>query len=441
MGIFAGIARTVNEKSTYNWRVILLIVSLTELFIGGGGRFIVLGPLTFRMWLFGLTQAVVWWSIFTGQYKPSKQVYRLIGLFFGLTGLAALNGYLSGAPIKLILTDVKPLLFWLNLLFYGMVIVSSREVALVRACLKWSAAFLALGYLILLLLWRFDVVHGFTFYMLTSPTEELSFRGSLGFFSKAFIFLPIGIFFWLQEKTYRKFFWIFIIYLAILLTFTRGFWLLIFGIHLVYTVFFNHRNLISWLAIVLMLTSLFSVGLYVRQVDQQNFPELMYFQQESVKRYEARDLKPWQRALSGKFSQGFEARESSIIDRIIQIGEVEDFLSPRSVLIGNGFGMGIPSRPIHMEISYLEIFHKQGILGLLLWGWLFWCLVRSFLVVIGDRVRRSTLFHEDAFVFLVAALFMFGISFLNPFINSPMGLGMLAISLVCLNVKRNEVAP
>jgi hypothetical protein len=428
----------VNERKTYSWQTILLLVSLTELFIGGGGRFFNLGPLTLRMWLFGITQVVVWWHIFKGIYKPGKDLLALVVVFFGVTALGALNGYLSGAPVGLILTDVKPLLYWLNLLFYGMVIIGQREVDLVKACLKWNATILAVVYLLLLLLIRLEVVHGFSFYRLTLSSEELSFRGSLGFFYKGFIFLPIGIFYWLQEKTYRKYFWVFVIYLAILLTFTRGFWLIIFAIHLVYTLFFNSRNVVSWLAVVLMITSLFSVGVYVAQVDQQNFPELMYFQQESVKRYQAKDLKPWQRQLSNKFSQGFEARESSIIDRIIQLGEVQDALSVKSVLIGNGLGKGIPSRPIHFEISYLEVFHKQGLLGLALWAWLFWLLLKRFMTAIGSRLREKTLFHEDAFVLLVTALFMFGISWLNPFINSPMGLGVLAIALVSLKPEFND---
>jgi hypothetical protein len=428
----------LNERSTYNWRTILLIVSLTELFVGGGGRFLTLGPLSLRMWLFGITQAVVWWDILRNNYKPQKEIYLFIGLFFGVTSISALNGFLSGAPVKLVLTDIKPLLYWFNLLFYGMAIVGAREVALVRTCLKWSAAFLAVGYILLLLLWRFEVFHGFSFYMLALPTEELSFRGSLGFFYKGFIFLPIGIFFWLQEKTPRKYFWVIIIYLAILLTFTRGFWLLIFGIHLVYTVFFNSKNTISWLAIVLMLTSLYSLGVYVQQVEQQNFPELMHFQEKHVKRYQAKDLKPWQRALASKFTQGFEARESSIIDRIIQIGEVENNLSPKSILIGNGFGMGIPSRPIHMEISYLEIFHKQGILGLSIWAWLFASLWKRFYIRIGRDFKLIN-YKDETFAFFISAAFMFAISLTNPFINSPMGLGMLAIALICLQIPPKEV--
>jgi hypothetical protein len=34
---------------------------------------------------------------------------------------------------------------------------------------------------------------------------------------------------------------------------------------------------------------------------------------------------------------------------------------------------------------------------------------------------------------------MFAISLTNPFINSPMGLGMLAIALICLQIPPKEV--
>ena len=164
----------------------------------------------------------------------------------------------------------------------------------------------------------------------------------------------------------------------------------------------------------------------------------MHFQEKHVKRYQAKDLKPWQRAMASKFTQGFEARESSIIDRIIQIGEVENNLSPKSILIGNGFGMGIPSRPIHMEISYLEIFHKQGILGLSIWAWLFASLWKRFYIRIGRDFKQIN-YKDETFAFFISAAFMFAISLTNPFINSPMGLGMLAIALICLQIPPKEV--
>jgi len=417
-----------NENS--NWRVLLLIVSLTELIVGGGGRLFVIGPVTLRMLLFVLTQAVVWYSIVKGEFQIDQKHKRFGLVFFGITFLSAIIGLLNKAGLASVLTDLKPLLYWANLLFYLQTIRSQKTVELVKNIFKWSTALMAFGYLVVLVFWRLEIIDGWKMYQWFLPTEELSFRGNQGFFYKGFIFLPIGIFFWLQESGYRKFLFVFALYLAMLLTFTRGFWLLIFGIHLFYTVVYNTKNLISWLAIVLMLTSLYSVGLYIQIQDEQNFPEMMVYQEHSREVYEDMELDEWKKRWGGYFSQGFTDRESSLLDRIIQITQVLDAVSPTSLFVGHGFGVGTQNRPIHMEISYLEVFHKQGLMGLILWIWLFINLWKLFYQKVGTI--RQLQFDDDAFVFFSAAVIMFGISFLNPFINSPMGLGMLAIAFVCL---------
>lgn len=423
------------KKTTTDWSVVLFVVSLTELLVGGGGRLFEIGPLTLRMYLFGATQAVVWWSIVRGSWRPDATTWKLFGALAGLTAVSAGIGWFNQAPLGAIFTDVKPLLYWANLLFYAQIINSSERLELVKAVFRWSSALLAVAYLLVLLLWKFNIIYGWGMYLWALPTEELSFRGNLGFFYKGFIFLPIGIFFWLQENTYyRKFIWVFLIYLAMLLTFTRGFWLIIFTIHVLYTIFYNPKNIISWLAIVLMVTSLLSVGLYVSQVPNQNFPELAEFQQNSRETYKRKPLKDWQRKLGNMFSQGFEDRESSIIDRIIQVGEVIDAATPASIFIGNGLGKGTDSRQVHMEISYLEIFHKQGLMGLAVWFGLFYALWRGFYRRMGRSLKKIP-FEDDAFVFFMAAAFMFAISFLNPFINAPMGLAMLGIALISLRTE------
>lgn len=423
------------KKTTTDWSVVLFVVSLAELLVGGGGRLFEIGPLTLRMYLFGATQAVVWWSILRGSWRPDSTTWKLFGALAGLTAVSAGIGWFNQAPLGAIFTDVKPLLYWANLLFYAQIINSSERLELVKTVFRWSSALLAVAYLLVLLLWKFNIIYGWGMYLWALPTEELSFRGNLGFFYKGFIFLPIGIFFWLQENTYyRKFIWVFLIYLAMLLTFTRGFWLIIFTIHVLYTIFYNPKNIISWLAIVLMVTSLLSVGLYVSQVPNQNFPELAEFQQNSRETYKRKPLKNWQRKLGNMFSQGFEDRESSIIDRIIQVGEVIDAATPASIFVGNGLGKGTDSRQVHMEISYLEIFHKQGLMGLAVWFGLFYALWRGFYRRMG-RSLKNIPFEDDAFVFFMAAAFMFAISFLNPFINAPMGLAMLGIALISLRTE------
>jgi hypothetical protein len=201
---------------------------------------------------------------------------------------------------------------------------------------------------------------------------------------------------------------------------------------LLYTVFYNSRNLVSWLLLVLMLTSVFSVSMYVGQLANHDFEGLKKYQTvPSVVAKPQPDLKPWQEKLGNSFSQGFKNRQSSVLDRIVQIGEVVEAVTPRSFFIGHGFGNGVPSRPVHMEISYLEIFHKQGMLGLSVWALLFASLWRRFYRQVGRNLRTVD-YKEESFAFFIAAVFMIAISLTNPFINSPMGLGMLGVALVCL---------
>lgn len=420
-----------------DWKFILFLLSFVELLVGGGGRIFDFGGFTLRMVLFVATQSVVWISVLRGTYKPASDVLWLFGSFVGVTAFSAGIGYLNQAPLSAIITDIKPLLFWANLLFYAQVVNSWARVQIIKRYIRWSTALMAASYLLFLLIWRLRLIDGWAFYQWVRPTEEFFYRGSLGFFFKGFIFLPIGIFFWQQRSTYSKFFWIFIIYLALLLTFTRGLWLLIFGIHLLYTLLYNYRSLVSWLIVLLMVTSVFSVTSYVKQVKNFDFEGLAVYQKKVQVQVQQQKvaLSPMQEKLGGMFSQGFKNRQVSIIGRFVQFEEVAAAISWRSVLIGHGFGQGVPSRPIHMEVSYLEIFHKQGLLGLGLWIGLMVALWRRFYAQVGARLRAIH-YQSEAFAFFISATFMFVISFTNPFINSPMGLGMLALALVVLKLPK-----
>lgn len=423
-----------------DWKFVLFLVSFVELMVGGGGRIFDLGGFTLRMVLFVATQSVVWFSILRGSYKPSRDLLWLFGSFVVVTAFSAGIGYLNQSPLSAILTDLKPLLFWANLLFYAQVVRSWEQVEGIKRYIRWTTVLLAASYLLFLLIWRLRLIDGWAFYQWVRPSQEFFYRGSLGFFFKGFIFLPIGIFFWQQRSGYTKFFWIFIIYLALLLTFTRGLWLLIFGIHLLYTLLYNSRSLVSWLLVLLMVSSVFSVTSYVKQVKTYDFEGLEVYQQKAEVKKPKVALSPLQKKIGGLFSQGFENRQVSMIGRFVQFEEVAAAVSWRSLFIGHGLGQGVPSRPIHMEVSYLEIFHKQGLLGLGLWVGLVVVLWRRFYQQVGARLRNIH-YQHPAFAFFISATFMVVISFTNPFINSPMGLGMLALALVVLKLPKAPAAP
>lgn len=115
--------------------------------------------------------------------------------------------------------------------------------------------------------------------------------------------------------------------------------------------------------------------------------------------------------------------------RFRQLKEVAGQTNLSSIFIGHGFGNGIPSRPIHMEISYLEIFHKQGLLGLLFWTYLLWLLYQKYRKATPGGMR-------DAFFF--GSLFIYLQSLTNQYINNPIGLSLVLLSLVCLDQLKNE---
>ena len=97
------------------------------------------------------------------------------------------------------------------------------------------------------------------------------------------------------------------------------------------------------------------------------------------------------------------------------------------MIVGNGLGVGVKERPVHMENSYLEIFHKQGILGMLWWGSM--CL---FLITRYRKARHTN--YKYAQPLLLSACFVAFESLTNPFINNPIGIFVWLIALVGLDV-------
>jgi hypothetical protein len=113
-----------------------------------------------------------------------------------------------------------------------------------------------------------------------------------------------------------------------------------------------------------------------------------------------------------------------------QIRQVLREVSFTSLFFGHGFGQGTALRPVHMEISYLEIFHKQGLLGLAFWFHLFYVIYRKF----GESKKdglSTAFYYSVVFIFIQSAT--------NQYFNNPIGLGMVSLSLVCLDRLASDV--
>jgi hypothetical protein len=118
-------------------------------------------------------------------------------------------------------------------------------------------------------------------------------------------------------------------------------------------------------------------------------------------------------------------RPDSDAARFIQFKEVVDMINLNSIFIGHGYGIGTYSRPNNFEITYLEIFHKQGIIGLTFWMFILFYISKKFWYL-KDKIPISKPIYAGVLVIYVQTL-------TNPYLINSMGIGYLALAFVSLN--------
>ncbi len=383
---------------------IVLVVMMLELFLMGSGRFLEIGPVTLRMLFFAIA---VFYSTTLAVYRNhiNKQIFLLACTFIAVHLLACLVGYFNNADMKLIILDVRPLLFFLMIIFFSVFIKDLRTVNLTIKTIKAAALILAVPYLLFLIFFHFGIIHldAQTIAMIENHEGgDVRFQQHIGVFYNGFFYLSVGFFFFAFEKGKINKIFAALLFAAIIFTFSRGLALSITLVILFYTIFCiikSSRRRIVYLAFLI----LFCCAV----------------------------LLSWQ-----KYIATVGEKSSSDINRIILIRQVFGSVTPLSLFVGHGLGIGVEQRPIHMEVSFLEIFHKQGIIGLL-----FWAVV---LIVILKNYSRAFKAGNGkaALPFVLSCLYAYILTATNNYINNPVGMPILLISVVVLDVLgKNSIAP
>ena len=371
----------------------LFCVILIELVLGGSGRFTAIGGLTLRMVLFLVALMMFVFSLFVYK-KIEKYVIEWMTLFLLLMGFGVFVGVINNASFSAIFEDIKPMTFFLLLPFISQNINTKKQLKNTVLIITYGAVVLALFEFIFVYLLYTKIVNIDDIYLTLRPYDQIKFRGKDGFiFYKGFVFLCIGYLFFLTTKgKWNRFFGV-LVFLAIVLTLTRGF--LLFTV--VITVFYILLIKPSFTKFFIF-TLLSFIGVYFY------LPTFMA-------------------------SLGNKKLSDSI--RFDTISEVLQELNPISFFTGHGLGIGVPLRPIHMEISYLEIFHKQGVLGLMFWGLFFFYSLYIYLKLYKDKEL-----FKIATPFFLSILFIYLQSLTNPYITNPMGLIVICVGLVVLKKMR-----
>jgi hypothetical protein len=371
---------------------ILMCMIVFEAALLGSGQMVQVGGITLKMFLFaiGIVYSAV--CIFSGTKMSRGSVVLTVSLA-ALIALGCVNGLLHDADLKFIGEDVSPLLYFFILPFFEMTICTLQDLDLaIRMVLVGSLAMCA-GFAVILaglVTGRINAMALFGFLTLYGKGDFMYDGTGMRVFYKGFLYLGVAVIFFAFRRGLASKIGAAIALIMLFLTVTRGFVLALFCVGLLYAMM-KPRRIVVKVGIVFATLLLAGIAIPV------------FF------------------GLAGD-------RTESNVDRIVTIKQVVDQIDWTTPLIGHGFGEGVPFRPEHMEIAYLEIFHKEGLVGFL---WLF-----AVLAVLALRFRGALRAGNAnlAYPLFLAAAFVAFESLTNPFINNPIGLSVLMLSLAGLKV-------
>jgi hypothetical protein len=374
-----------------------LSIVLLETFLMGSGRMLEFGPITVKMLLSSIAVGYSIFLLIWGR-RIQKEIVFLTLFFFLPLSISSMLGIINNADINLIIEDIKPLSFFIMGVFFWLTINSYKRINLVIRLIKFSSFVLAALYLTILLLLITKIIDFNFFYSIMDNINDVGFRdseswGNPFFIYKGFLYMCIGFIFYFLERGVKEKAIALLIFIAIVLTLTRGFLLALAMTFFIYLLVFyriTYRRLIYIIIFCLMLAIIIPLTI-------------------------------------NSYINAFGDKLDSDMVRVVIAQQVYDAITPISILIGHGFGIGIPEKMVHMEVSYFEIFHKQGLLGLF-----FWLLI---LFLLFYKYYKAILYgkRDIALPFLLSSLFIYFQTLTNPFLNNPIGMSMILISFTVLN--------
>jgi hypothetical protein len=357
----------------------------------GSGRIVEIHGLTLKMWLFIAAQFYVMWQVLVPCKRLSLATMTVVTSFLVLLCTGILAGLATGAAGDAILEDVKPLIYVLSIAFYELTIRSEWHLHLALSIMKVTSFLMACAYLVVVGLLLAGILPFSLLYGILSNigVDDFMFRGDTGaFFYKGAIYIAVGMILFAFEKGWKAITALCVGIGGLLATGTRGFFLALGIVLLVHTVL-SARGLMSKIRYAAALATLAC---------------LTWF---------------W-------FASSTLDRSGSDQVRGITFIQVLDRTTPVTFLLGHGFGNGVPERPIHMEITYLEIFYKQGLFGI---AW--WVALLGLICARYRQARRTG--YARAEPLLLCALFVGMVSLTNPFINNPIGMSIWLVSFIGLS--------
>ncbi len=428
------------------WKAVektLLIVVLLDLALGGNGYLVQIGGLRLRVILYGFCMA--WVILRLTRIRPIRLDAPLmyISIFFAaVTAFDAAYGYLAGHRLEAIAAELKPLSYFPMLLFFLVAIRTREDLTLVARILVACGMLVAVLYLLLLLIAATGLVPRTSIWQFLRESDEFIFRHDpfVGFFYKGVFYTCVAALFLLFDPFRVTKILAVIALVAIAMTLTRGPCIAVV-VCMIAGIVLGQK----WRRAPMLVTQgalLLTVLFFAQQGEID--PPVVSSPPPAVERNAAagqdssqtsqppKDECP-QESVCGKMRSSMDnvtrASDNVRADDLKHTIKELDF---SMAMIGRGLGAPIRDRE-RIEMTYLEVFYKQGLLGLSVW---FVLLLYTFYLYL--KVPRET--KEFGLAFFLSSLFVFVVTASNNFLTGSIGMAAVFIATASLLVLAREDA-
>jgi hypothetical protein len=445
------------------WQVFertLLIAVVLDLALGGNGYLIKIGQFRLREILYVFCLA--WAALRLTTIEPIRPDAKLLGwcgLLVAVTAFDTVLGYFGGSRVEAILAELKPLSYFPMVLFFHVAIQRRNDLTLVAALLVLCGTLLASLYLLLMAAANAGLVGYSTIFESLRVSDEFIFRHNpsdftqpfIGFFYKGVFYVCISALFLIFDPFKMTKILAAILVIAIALTLTRGLCLAV---------------TVCVLAGILLSRDWKRTPLFLGQCGLLLM--ILFFAQQAEIRLEMRAAttsgrtdgsgasaqagpagpgngNPNWTASSGiagcsrgascdvSYSSNFKLERPGDNDRMEDIKFIANQADLSMFAIGRGLGAVIRGRE-RIEMTYVEVLYKQGILGLAAWFLLFLYAFQLYLAVPAET-------KQFGLAFFLSGLFVFVVTAGNTFLTGSIGMGAVFISMSGLLVLAREAKP
>ncbi|MDP3075376.1 hypothetical protein [Bradyrhizobium sp.] len=407
----------------------LLVAVVIDLALGGNGYLVKIGPFRVREVLFVVCMA--WVIARLTKINPirlDRNILIISGAFFVVTAFDAALGYFNGSRFGAIVAELKPLGYFPMLLFFLVAIRTRYDLRLVASVLVVCGTLVASLYLLLLLSAKVGIFSYSGIFETLRFSDEFIFRNNpsqggvfVGFLYKGAFYISIAALFLMFDPFRITKVLAAVTVVATAMTVTRGLCLALI-VSIVCGVVLQRR----WRRMPLLLGQaglLLAVLLVAQQAETRLLISTGDFSRET---HGSPD--PIKDPVSPSLLEGIQRPTDSY--RTEDIKFVARELDFSMATIGRGLGSPIRGRE-RIEITYLEIFYKQGILGLAVW-------LALFLYILHLYLATPRQVKDVALAYFLAALFVFVATASNTFLTGSIGMGVVFISTASLLVLSRE---